>query len=513
MRLIVISLASLFLSLMLVIGGNAFLLTYLGVRLGAEGVPPTQVGFVMVAYSIGFAIGSHYATSMVAKVGHIRTFAAMASLTAMASISYPLLDSVYFWALLRFVGGITAAALYVIIESWFSAVATNNNRGTLFALYQIAAYGSSTLAQLTVGYSEPVSAVPFTGAALVLLAAIIPLSLSRMQSPHIEPGPKMSLRTLYREAPLGLTSAFVGGIMLGAYYSLVPLFGSLTNMSIGEVSKLMTVSVLMALLLAWPVGWICDRVQRSQVMLVITLTGTFLSIGVAMTVDQPFILRLMFSAVLLGMLSLVNSLAVALTHDRIDSSARVAASSALMLSYGVGSIIGPVAGSMLMEAFRPATMFLGFAVSLLGLTIYVRYRQKRMPPLPVTAQEHYVASMPETQLSSEFDPRYETEDENGPTVEDIFPDEWVEAWGDDAKEDKEADGELSAVSEVIEVGGEMIGMEEHDAAYWEDKRKAKEATATTQPTEDGAPEPKSDDASNGASATDTDGKTKGDKPD
>lgn len=466
MRLIIISLSALFISLMLVIAGNAYLLTYLGVRLGAEGVAPTQVGFVMVCYSIGFAIGAHWCTSLVAKVGHIRTFAALTSLTAMASISYPLLDSVYFWAILRFVGGITAAGLYVIIESWFSAVANNNNRATLFALYQVAAYGASTSAQLTVGYSDPLSAVPFTGAGLILLAAIIPLSLSRMQSPTIEPGPKMSLLSLYREAPMGIICALGGGVLLGTYYSLTPLFGSLTNLSVPEVSQLMTLSVLMALVLAWPIGWICDRIQRSQVLLAILVVAALLSCGVALTTDMPFPLRLVITAVLLGLMSLVYSLSVALTNDRIDSNARVAASSALMLSYGIGSIIGPIVGSMLMEAFYPAAMFTGFAVLLVALAIYVRYRQNRMPPLPVTAQEQYVASMPESQLSSEFDPRYEIEEEEN-TIEDIFPDEWVDAWGENPKEEEP---EPSAVSAEIEVGGEMIGMQEHRQDRTPEKR-------------------------------------------
>ncbi|MBR9884712.1 MAG: MFS transporter, partial [Oceanospirillales bacterium] len=366
MRLIIISLSALFISLMLMNAGNAFLLTYLGIRLGAEGVPPTQVGFVMVCYSIGFVIGSHWCTNLVAKVGHIRTFAALTSLTAMASISYPLLESVYFWAILRFVGGITAAGLFVIIESWFGAVANNNNRATLFALYQIAAYGASTSAQLTVGYTDPLSAVPFTGAGLVLLAAIIPLSLSRMQSPVIEQGAKMSLLSLYREAPLGLTCAFTAGILLGAYYALVPLFGSLTAMTVKQVSQLMTVSVLMAVLLAWPIGWICDRIQRSKVLLVVLLVAAMLSSAVSMTVEMAFTIRLFVTAVLLGLMSLVYSLGVALANDRIDSSARVAASSALMLSYGAGSIIGPISGSMLMEAFRPSAMFIGFATLLVA---------------------------------------------------------------------------------------------------------------------------------------------------
>lgn len=484
MRLIIISLAALFVSLMFVIAGNAYLLTYIGVRLGAEGIPPSQVGFVMVCYSIGFALGSHWTTRFVATVGHIRTFAAFTALTAMASISFPLLDSIHFWALLRFVGGITAAGLYVIIESWFSAVANNNNRATLFALYQITAYTASSLAQLAVGYSDTQGPVPFTAAGLVLLAAIIPLSLSRMQSPPIEPGPKTSLLSLYREAPLGITAAFIGGIMLGAYYSLVPLFGSLTGMSIGQVSQVMTASVLMALVLAWPVGWICDRVQRSKVLLVILITATFLSLGVALQSEQPFLLRLGLLATLLGTLTLINSLAVALVHDRIDSSARVAASSALMLSYGVGSIIGPLGGSVLMEAFAPQSMFIAFAILLVGLSLYVRYRQNQMPPLPVAAQEQYVASMPETQLSDEFDPRYEVEEET--TIEDIFPDEWVEAWGPESEETAEdAAEELAEISEEIEVGEEILSMPMPDATPLSDTEvEANEASAEAVPPAD-----------------------------
>lgn len=240
----------------------------------------------------------------------------------------------------------------------------------------------------------------------------------------------------------------------------------------------------MALVLAWPVGWICDRVQRSKVLLVILITATFLSLGVALQSEQPFLLRLGLLATLLGTLTLINSLAVALVHDRIDSSARVAASSALMLSYGVGSIIGPLGGSVLMEAFAPQSMFIAFAILLVGLSLYVRYRQNQMPPLPVAAQEQYVASMPETQLSDEFDPRYEVEEET--TIEDIFPDEWVEAWGPESEETAEdAAEELAEISEEIEVGEEILSMPMPDATPLSDTEvEANEASAEAVPPAD-----------------------------
>ena len=89
-------------------------------------------------------------------------------------------------------------------------------------------------------------------------------------------------------------------------------------------------------------------------------------------------------------------------YDRIDSSARVAASAALMLSYGLGSIVGPILGSSLMELFRPGAMFLGFAVLLVLLALYIRRRQALMPPLPVAAQEQFVPTLPESQVAAEF---------------------------------------------------------------------------------------------------------------
>lgn len=448
MKLLVISLLALFMSLMLVIGGNAFLLTYLGVRLGASGISASQVGIVMVCYSLGFAAGSYWCAGFVNRVGHIRTFAAFTAITAMASIAYPLDSSIYTWSILRFIGGVSAAGLYVIIESWFNAVASNSNRGTLFSLYQVAAYGSSTIAQLSVGLSSTDNDKPFMIAGIMLLAAIIPLTMSRLQSPNIEQGPRMSLLALYRQAPLGITTAICGGFVLGTYYSLVPLFGSQTGMSVKQVSYTMTASVLMALAFAWPVGWICDRIQRSQVLTVILFMAGGLSLLTMFMTPMPFILRLIVLAVLLGLLASVYSISVALTNDRIDSSARVAASSALTLSYGIGSIIGPLVISNLMDLFRPEAMFAGFVAILAMLIVYTRYRQSKVPPLPVAAQESFVATSPEGQVAPAFDPRSEYTDTH--ELEDLFPDEMVEAANNDDEESAEEDDNDESTADALD---------------------------------------------------------------
>jgi hypothetical protein len=127
----------------------------------------------------------------------------------------------------------------------------------------------------------------------------------------------------------------------------------------------------------------------------------------------------------MAMIAAIYSIAVAITNDLIRSEERVAASSTLMLSYGLGSIAGPLLGSTLLGSFAPGSLFLGFLVILLILVIFTLFRQVQKPPVPIEEQEQFVPAMPETQVIAEFDPR--TEDLPDTAIEELFPDEVVEA--------------------------------------------------------------------------------------
>src|SRR5690554_2525606 len=406
MRLLMISLLALFASLTLLIVGNSFLITLLRLRFSLLGIDASTIGMVMVCYSAGFVVGSLYADRIVRRVGHIRAFAVFAALAAMAALIYPLTYNVWYWGILRGIGGLTIAALFITIESWFSAVATNANRSKIFSMYQIAAYSAAAGGQLLIGNGNPINYALFTLAALFIIAGIIPLSLSRMHSPEIsETTQKMSLLQLVRLAPLGVVAAFTGGIFLGSFYALVPLFASLTGLENDQISIYMFASILAAMLCAWPIGWICDRVQRSYVLLVICLLAGLASAANALTVNDPFTWRLIALCVLMGLASTVYSIAVAITNDVMDSSQIIAASSGLLLSYGLGSVLGPLISSMLMDRFGPEALFHTLSTTLACMALYTLYRQYRVPPMPVQAQEQFVPAMPDVHAIPDIDPR------------------------------------------------------------------------------------------------------------
>ncbi|MEP1584543.1 MAG: MFS transporter, partial [Marinobacter sp.] len=173
MTRMVTSLSALILSIVLLVSGNAFLMTLLGVRLSIEAVSPNIIGWILVCYSIGFVLGTLYVHLIIGRVGHIRAFAVFAAMAAVCALLYPMAVSEVFWAILRALSGFSVAGVLVVIESWFSSRATNANRGALFAVYQIVFYLSAAGGQLLINVGEPSSFIPFSLAAVLLTLALI----------------------------------------------------------------------------------------------------------------------------------------------------------------------------------------------------------------------------------------------------------------------------------------------------------------------------------------------------
>lgn len=421
MRLLVISLLALFVSLALLVSGNAFLATLLGLRFALMDIDVGTIGLVMVGYSIGFVVGAKYGGIVIRRVGHIRAFAVYAAIAAVATLIYPMTNEVWLWWLLRVIGGITIAALFVTIESWFSAVATNANRGTIFALYQVVSYLAAAGGQLLIALNNPQSYLPLSLAAMLLVAAIIPLSLSHMHSPELsEPKERLSLLKMYRMVPLGMAGAFVSGIFIGSFYALVPLFATLTGLNTDEVSVYMFTAVIAAMALAWPIGWLCDRLQRSHVLLLLSVVGSVTCLANAWLVEAPFVWRLVAIAACMGLSAAVYPVAVAITNDLMDATQVIAASAGLLLSYSLGAVIGPLVLSVLMAQQGPTALFMTLALVFVMMALYTMLRQRRRPPIPVAEQERFIPTIPDLQPIPDIDPRNEAFVET--PIEELFRD-------------------------------------------------------------------------------------------
>ncbi|MAO15172.1 MFS transporter [Marinobacter sp.] len=419
MTRMVTSLSALILSIVLLVSGNAFLMTLLGIRLSIEEVSPNVIGWVLVCYSIGFVLGTLYVHKIIGRVGHIRAFAAFAAMAAVVSLMYPMAVSMIFWAVLRVLSGFTIAGVLVVIESWFSSRATNANRGALFAVYQIVFYLSAAGGQLIVNVGDPGSFLPFSLAAILLTLALIPLALTRMEAPAIEQVHRMSIFKLGRESFSGVAGALISGVMIGGFYALGPVYATLVGLDVARTSTFMASAIIAAMLLAWPLGRVCDQFDRRRVMFWVALIASASAVGVGVFGAASLALLTLLVGLFTGLSATLYPIAVAITNDRMDSNRIVAASATLLLSYGIGSVIGPITMAELINIMGPSGLFYGNAGFLVLLAVITSYRISHTDDVPVEEQEHFVPAMPEASpVLSELDPR-NTEFHESPEVEEM----------------------------------------------------------------------------------------------
>ncbi|ART81679.1 MFS transporter [Oceanisphaera profunda] len=405
---LVISLSALIFSVFLLMGGNTFVMTLLGVNLGLKGVEPTLIGSIMVCYSVGFVLGSLYGPRVIKRVGHIRAFAVFSAFLASSTLIFPLTDSILLWSLLRAFGGIAVAGCFIVIESWFSAVASNDNRATLFFSYQICTYLAATAGQLLIGFIDPMAYIPFTLGAIVLIAALVPLSLSRMDAPTIEHNERISVKAIIKEAPVGLLAALCSGMLISSFYAMAPVYAINVGLKVEQLSYFMAASVFAFIIFALPLGRLCDRLDRSKIMVWINALVAVSALGVVLAGPYHLGFLIGFSALYMGMVAAIYPVAVAITNDRMEAQHIVAASTTLLLSYGLGSTLGPLFSSSMMSWFGAQGLYYGCGAIALLLGSYTWMWSLRSRVVEVEDQAQYIPSSAETVgVISELDPRNE----------------------------------------------------------------------------------------------------------
>ena len=85
--------------------GNGFFGTFISLRVALEDFEAAAAGFVLSSYFVGFTSGALRCGNIIARVGHIRAYAAFAGLAVAATAAMPLLIGPLPWLVLRGVIG------------------------------------------------------------------------------------------------------------------------------------------------------------------------------------------------------------------------------------------------------------------------------------------------------------------------------------------------------------------------------------------------------------------------
>ena len=388
------SVAALLSSFGLLLLANGLFGTLIGLRTQIENFSTAVAGLIVAAYFLGLLAGGIQAVRIVAAVGHIRSFAAFASIMSVSALGIVLVIDHFAWAAMRFVGGFCMAGMIVATESWLNERCTNQTRGQVMAFYMITNYLAAGCGQFILPLGDPADFQLFCVASIIYSLALVPVLLTRASAPKPSPPERVSMLDLWKVSPLGLIGAMAAGVVNTNFQGLAPVFAHATGFTVVQTSIFMAAGIFGGLLLQWPMGRLSDRIDRRTVLAGVALGTSAASFGVGLSTGAGGTFTGMIVLVVAygGLSSTVYSLCAAHTNDFAPPDRLAQTAGGLLIAYGLGASAGPVLTSSLMEMFGPSTLFMVNTGVHGALGVFALYRMRRRAPKPKGQQRPIVAS-------------------------------------------------------------------------------------------------------------------------
>ncbi|MER0107815.1 MFS transporter [Aeromonas dhakensis] len=357
----------------------AVLNTLVPLWLAHEQLPTWQVGMVGSSYFSGNLLGTLLAGTLIRRCGFNRSYYLASALFAAGCVGLGITLDFWSWLGWRFIAGIGCAMIWVVVESALMCSGNAHNRGRLLAAYMMVYYLGTVLGQLLVSNLPTGLMDVLPWASGLILAAILPLLFTRIVSERSEAQGSTRVWPMLRlrQARLGVDGCIISGIVLGSLYGLMPLYLNHQGVSDAGIGYWMAVMVSAGILGQWPVGRLADRfgrlpVLRVQVLVVILGCGAMLG-GVAM---RPALFILGAAGFTL------YPVAMAWACEKVEHHQLVAMNQALLLSYTIGSLLGPAYTALLMQHLSDNLLFIMIAgVALLYLLMLLRPMGKHSTPV------------------------------------------------------------------------------------------------------------------------------------
>lgn len=337
-------------------------------------------GFVMAGFSAGLLLSAFVAPRLVRSVGHVRTFAGLASTVSTAMLLFPLWVDPVFWFLLRVIVGLCVSGMFIVCESWLNSVSTNQNRGQVLSLYMIVTYGALGLGQLLLNVTDESGFVRFIIVSCLLSMALVPLILLPSEAPSVENARPIGVDQIWRASPLAVVGVLACGLGQSAFFALGVVYGSTRGLQLFALSMMMALPPLGVILSQYPIGWVSDRMDRRTIIMLLSAAAAAVCAAIlagGFYVSQLMLISLMTA---FGVISLpIYSLVVAHANDHLQKDQVLGASAKLVLMYGVGSIIGPILAGALMSRIGGEGFLIYMIVVHAALAAFALWRRHRNP--------------------------------------------------------------------------------------------------------------------------------------
>ena len=362
----------------------------LGVRSVIEEFNFLATGSIMSGYFVGYFIGANSIPNLVGRVGHIRVFAALASMASLSILIHAVFVNPIIWTMARFITGFALVGIFIVMESWLNDRANNRTRGQLLSVYMFITLIGISLGSLLLNFSSPDKYEPFILISLLLSFALIPILLTKRKAPKFKKQGFINIKGLFKTSPLATVSMFCTGLIHSALFSLGAVYAAKMNFTIFEISLLLFIITVCGGLFQWPIGYFSDKSDRRLIIIICTFVAAvfaFLAIYVsgaslenmylAISADRNKILFFLFFGIYAGMAIPLFTLNLAYVNDYMEKAKFVSAGAGMQIIFGLGAMMGPFLCSTLMSAFGTNGFFIYLLIFHLIIGLFGLYRITR----------------------------------------------------------------------------------------------------------------------------------------
>lgn len=395
--------------------GHGLLLTLLPIAASTAGFSDTQVALTGSAYFLGFVSGCLATPYMLRRVGHIRSFAVLATSYSVVILIFPWLPEFYSWMLLRFMIGIAISGLYMIIESWLNGSSTANNRGSILSIYTTLNLVMVMCGQQLLNLGGAQNLMLFGLAAIFISIAIIPVSLTTSSAPAVVQQVKLNMFKVWQHSHIALIGAVIAGLVTGAFWSLAPIYAKYNSFDSSQLAAFVSATVLGGACFQLPLGKLSDKFDRRSVLMYTALAGAAMSL---LFVGLPYFVTTFggwpasISAFFWGG-TCMTLYAICLAHanDNASSEDFVEISSAMLITLGLSSAIGAPLASLVMGLVGGIGLyvFISACLVIFFIIVLIRRRSHIIPPNLETKDSFRAVTEMSGPAAYEMDPRTEIE--------------------------------------------------------------------------------------------------------
>lgn len=372
----------------ILLGANGLMLTLIAVRAKIEGFPDTSIGLMGTGYFCGVFLACLLTPKMIQRSGHIRVFASLSALAAISTLVIALIVNPGVWVMARMVMGLCFAGIAMVIESWLNQLAGDSSRGRILSIYRVVDLSAVTGAQFLLPAIGPEGSTIFMVTAIFFCLALLPVALSGLKSP--QPPESTSLRPgfLWSISPVACIGCVTIGLTNAAFRSVGPVYAEVSGLDVQQVAWFMSLGIFAGALFQYPLGWLSDRFNRRNVLILATLGA---AVGSAL-LAQPGTNLIYLGAFTFGGFALpLYALSAAHANDFAKPGQHVDMAAGLAMFFAFGGIVGPFMASTLIDEFGARSFFVYTAVLHANFIVFILFRMTRRAAVPKAMRKRFVS--------------------------------------------------------------------------------------------------------------------------